>query len=223
MRSTRKRRSLVVLLAISVLACPVIFALRHAEAQAVASTSSTSVVSAPSVPVQRPWVVPDIDKLVDDDWSRTQYGRDLIAKTASLIGPEVPDPAHRFAGNNQNFQNCHLEAGTKKFGLPFVGVYADFPNYRARSGTVGTIEDRIQGCMVRSMNSKPLPADSREMTAIVAYLKFLSSGHSVGAPDKLHRITGRALALAPDVRRLTKTAKPPPMAGRKQEVLQLRE
>jgi thiosulfate dehydrogenase len=106
----------------------------------------------------------------------------LVAKTASLIGPEVSDPAHRFAGNNLNCQSCHLEAGSKEFGLPFVGVYADFPNYRARSGAVGTVEDRIQGCMVRSMNGKPLPADSREMTAIVAYLKFLSSGRPVGAP-----------------------------------------
>ena len=138
---------------------------------------------APAVPVERSWVVPDIDKLADDDWGRTvRYGRDLVAKTVSLIGPEVPNPAHRFAGNNLNCQSCHLEAGTKEFGLPFVGVAADFPNYRARSGAVGTIEDRIQGCMVRSMNGKPLPADSWEMTAIVAYLKFLSSGRPVGAP-----------------------------------------
>jgi thiosulfate dehydrogenase len=107
-----------------------------------------------------------------------------MAKTASLIGPEVADPAHRFAGNNLNCQSCHIDAGTREFGLPYVGVFADFPNYRARSGAVGTIEDRIQGCMTRSMNGKQLPADSREMTAMVAYLKFLSSGRPVGAPTK---------------------------------------
>lgn len=129
------------------------------------------------------WSVPDADKLQNDDWGRTvRYGRDLVARTSSLIGPEVADPAHRFAGNNLNCQNCHKDAGTKEFGLPFQGVYADFPNYRARSGTVGTIEDRIQGCMVRSMNGKPLLPDGPEMTAIVAYLKFLSIGRPVGAP-----------------------------------------
>jgi len=180
---TRINRLLIALLAVPVLAGPVVVALRHAHAQAPAPGSSTSGVSAPAAAVATPWVVPDIDKLADDDWGRTvRYGRDLIAKTASLIGPEVSDPAHRFAGNNLNCQNCHLDAGRKEFGLPFVGVYADFPNYRARSGEVGTIEDRIQGCMVRSMNGKPLPADSREMTAMVAYLKFLSSCHPVGAP-----------------------------------------
>jgi thiosulfate dehydrogenase len=129
-----------------------------------------------------PWEVPDVDTLPDSDWGRTvRHGRDLIAKTASLIGPENPDPARRFAGNNLNCQNCHLEAGTKKFGLPFIGVYADFPNYRTRSGAVGTIEDRVQGCMTRSMNGKKLPDGGPEMTAIVAYLKFLSTGRPVGS------------------------------------------
>jgi thiosulfate dehydrogenase len=129
------------------------------------------------------WRVPDADALPNDDWGRTvRYGRDLITRTASLIGPEVSDPHHRFSGNNLNCQNCHLQAGTKEYGLPFVGVYADFPNYRARSGSVGTIEDRIEGCMTRSMNGKPIPPNSPEMTAIISYLKFLSTGRPVGEP-----------------------------------------
>jgi thiosulfate dehydrogenase len=137
-----------------------------------------------SAPTQETvWAVPDVDQLPNDDMGRTvRYGRDLVVKTASLIGPEISDPTHRFAGNNLNCQSCHIEGGTKKFGLPFIGVYADFPNYGARSGSVGTIEDRIQGCMVRSMNGKPLPPDGPEMTAMVAYLKFLSINHVVGAP-----------------------------------------
>src|SRR5262249_33937786 len=110
-----------------------------ARGQGVAQSSAAS-------PHDTTWNAPDIDKLPDDDWGRTvRLGRDLVARTASLIGPEVSDPAHRFAGNNLNCQSCHVQAGTKEFGLPFQGVYADFPNYRARSGAVGTIEDRIQG------------------------------------------------------------------------------
>jgi thiosulfate dehydrogenase len=147
------------------------------------AADAASPDAAASDKAQIPWIVPDIDKLPDDDWGRTvRYGRDLVNKTASLIGPEVADPGQRFAGNNLTCQNCHLEAGTKEFGLPFQGVYADFPNYRARSGAVGTIEDRIQGCMVRSMNGKELPPDGAELTAMVAYMKFLSLGHPVGAP-----------------------------------------
>jgi hypothetical protein len=79
MRMTRINRLLIALLAVLVLACPVLFALRHAHAQGPAPGSSTSATSA--VPVETSWVVPDIDKLADD---------------------EVSDPAHRFAGNNLN-------------------------------------------------------------------------------------------------------------------------
>ncbi len=140
-------------------------------------------VTTASAPAQTPWVIPDADKLPDDPWGRTvRYGRDLVAKTYALIGPEADDTAHRFAGNNLACASCHLEAGTKQYGLPFQGVYADFPNYRARSGAVGTIEDRVQGCMTRSMNGKPLPPAGPEMTALVAYMKFLSGGRAVGAP-----------------------------------------
>jgi thiosulfate dehydrogenase len=131
------------------------------------------------------WSVPDIDALPDDPWGRTvRHGRDLIAQTAAAIGPEVADPARRLSGNNLNCQSCHLQAGTQQFGLPLVGVFADFPQYRGRSGRVNTLEDRVNGCMTRSMNGKALPEGGEDMVAIVAYLKFLSSGRPVGAPTE---------------------------------------
>lgn len=129
------------------------------------------------------WIVPDIATLADDPWGRTvRRGRDLMVHTAELIGPEARDPGQRWSGNNLNCQSCHLEAGTKQFGLPLVGVFADFPQYRGRSGGVNTIEDRINGCMTRSMNGKALAAGSDDLVAMVAYLKFLSSGRPVGEP-----------------------------------------
>jgi thiosulfate dehydrogenase len=194
-------------LAIPVLA--VAFAtLRYAHAD---SAAQVPIAQSRATPAETSLDVPDIDKLPDDDWGRTvRYGRDLVANTASLIGPEAPDPGHRFAGNNLNCQSCHLAAGTKEFGLSFIGTYADFPNYRARSGKVGTIEDRIQGCMARSMNGKALPADGPEMTAFVAYLKFLSSGRPVGAPT-----AGRGLGQMPE---LTRAADP----ARGREVYEVR-
>lgn len=156
-----------------------------------------SAAPAPAKDHQTPWVVPDIDKLPDNDWGRTvRYGRDLIAKTSSLIGPEVKDPAHRFAGNNLNCQSCHINAGTKQFGLALVGVYADFPNYRKRSGSVGSMEDRIQGCMQRSMNGKALPEDGPEMIAMLSYLRFLSDGIPVGA-----KTFGRGTGAMPELNR----------------------
>ena len=154
-------------------------------------TSSAFPTSADS----RSWSAPDANLLPDDARGRqVRYGRDLIAETASLIGPEVPDPSRRFAGNNLNCQNCHLEAGGKQFGIPFQGVTADFPTYGARSGQVGTIQDRVQGCMTRSMNGRPLPPDGPEMKAIVAYLEFMSIGRPNGAP-----ISGRGAGRMPEL------------------------
>ena len=127
------------------------------------------------------WTVPDVDRLPDDAWGRlVREGRDLTVATYAHLGPEAADPSRHFSGNNMACQNCHLEAGTKKFGLPFVGVFADFPQYRAREGEVGTLEDRINGCMTRSMSGQPLPVDSHEMKAFVAYIKFLSDGRPIG-------------------------------------------
>jgi len=129
-----------------------------------------------------PWSVPDIARLPDNDQGRqVRHGQDLVLSTAALIGPHVADTALRYAGNNLNCQSCHIDGGTKKFGLPLVGAFAKYPSYRPRSGKIGTIEDRVNGCMTRSLNGKPLPEGSPEMAAIVAYLKFLSTGHPAGS------------------------------------------
>jgi thiosulfate dehydrogenase len=146
-----------------------------ATMRAMADNSGRAPAALSSQPVD--WSIPDIDKLPNDGWGRAvRHGRELITKTYALIGPEVAEVAHRYSGNNLACESCHLEAATRQFGLPFQGVYANFPNYSARSGAVGTIENRINGCMRRSMSGRPLPLDSPEMTAIVAYLEFLSTG-----------------------------------------------
>ncbi|MFG1393388.1 c-type cytochrome [Xanthobacter agilis] len=129
------------------------------------------------------WTVPDVDGLPDNAFGRmVRRGRELTQRTFAHLGPEVEDPAMRFAGNNLACQSCHLDAGTKEFGLPFVGVFGDFPQYRGREGRVATIEDRVNGCMTRSMDGKPLPWDSEPMVAFVTYIKFLSSNRPVGKP-----------------------------------------
>ncbi len=79
-------------------------------------------------------------------------------------------------GNRLACTNCHREAGTRPESGPWVGVTATFPQYRARAGRVITIEDRVNGCLRRSMNGKPLDPDSRDMIDMVAYLAFLSTG-----------------------------------------------
>jgi thiosulfate dehydrogenase len=123
------------------------------------------------------WTVPNVGALPDDSDGRlVRRGRDLITATYAYIGPEVGDRSRRYAGNNLACGNCHLEAGTKRFGLPVFGLYDAFPRYSARAGEVITIEERVNSCMTRSMNGRSIPNDAPEMAAFVAYIKFLSSG-----------------------------------------------
>ena len=123
------------------------------------------------------WTVPEVGALPDNEQGRlVRRGRDLITATYAHIGPEVPALADRYAGNNLACGNCHLEAGTKKFGLALFGLYGEYPRYNARSGEEISIEGRVNGCMLRSMNGHTLPLDAPQMQAIVAYIKFLSTG-----------------------------------------------
>jgi thiosulfate dehydrogenase len=121
-----------------------------------------------------------------------RYGRDLIVHTAATIGPDASDPAKRFAGNGLECQSCHLEAGTKKFGLPLMGVWGLFPQFIGREDEVRTLEDRINGCMERSMNGRALPVDGLEMKAMLTYIRFISGGASTG-----HSVEGRSVPPLP--------------------------
>lgn len=110
-----------------------------------------------------------------------KYGKELVVHTYKYVGPEVEDEKMRYAGNNLSCQSCHLEAATKPYAAPFVGIYGQFPQYRPRENVIGTLADRINGCMQRSMNGKALPTSSKEMKAFEAYMYWLSQGVPLGA------------------------------------------
>ncbi|MBK5960112.1 cystathionine gamma-synthase [Rhodoplanes elegans] len=159
--------------------------------------AQSAAPSAPPAGPDRILTAPEIGALPDDPPARlVRRGRDLFTATYAHIGPEVADPAKRFAGNNLACSNCHLHAGTKKFGLPIYGLFEKFPQYSARAGAEVTIEDRIESCMTRSMNGRSLPKDSPEMAAFVAYVKFLSEGYRPGQP-----VTGLGAGAMPELDR----------------------
>jgi thiosulfate dehydrogenase len=133
---------------------------------------------APAAPI---WTVPEVGALPDDEHGRlVRHGRDLITATYAYIGPEVVAAVNRYAGNNLACGNCHLEAGTKKLGIPLFGLYGVYPRYSARSGEEITIEGRVDSCMARSMNGRAMPLQAPQMQAVVAYIKFLSTGVPAG-------------------------------------------
>lgn len=130
----------------------------------------------------RTWELPDMAALADDEYGRAvRYGHRLATETHALIGPEVADESMRYAGNNLACTSCHQEEATKPYAMPWTGVTAVFPQYRARENDLQSVEDRINGCMERSMAGRTLPLDSAEMRGFAAYISFLSTGIPVGA------------------------------------------
>jgi thiosulfate dehydrogenase len=128
------------------------------------------------------WAPPDINTVGDDPFGKLiKYGHELFTDTANKIGPSVSDASKRLAGNNLSCGNCHLQAGTQPYAMPMIGVWGQFPRYRAREGAVVTLEERINGCMQRSMHGRALSLDSREMKAFSAYMRWLSEGVPDGA------------------------------------------
>jgi thiosulfate dehydrogenase len=128
------------------------------------------------------WKPPDIATVGDDPFGKlVKYGHALFTDTANQIGPAVADASKRFSGNNLACQSCHLQAGTQPYAMPMVGVWGQFPQYRGREGAVDTLEERVNGCMERSMNGRVLPLESREMKAFSSYMRWLSTGIPDGA------------------------------------------
>jgi thiosulfate dehydrogenase len=105
-----------------------------------------------------------------------KQGYFLITETSKNMGPMVSDSTKQFTGNNLACTNCHLKAGTQAGSASWVGVTDRFPQFGGRSNTIGTIEDRINGCIERSMNGTKLPLESKEIKAIVAFMEWLGEG-----------------------------------------------
>lgn len=105
------------------------------------------------------------DMLATSNADQLVRGMRLHLETKALLPNNV--------GNSLNCTSCHLNSGTVADGSPFVGVSAFFPSYAPRAGKVITLEERINGCFKRSMNGKPIPVDSADMKAMVAYFDWM--------------------------------------------------
>lgn len=163
--------------------------LGHAQTPAPAVPAVAAPAAAPQAFQIRPIEAYDVSKLPDDHYGRmVKYGKELTDRTYAYIGPEVKNSKMRFAGNNLACASCHQASATKKFAMPWVGVHSTFPQYRAREDELSTVEERINGCMERSMAGKKIPIDSREMKAFLAYIHFLSKDVPTGG-----RVEGQGL------------------------------
>ena len=64
-----------------------------------------------------------------------------------------------------------------------------------------TLEDRINGCFMRSMNGKPLAKDSAEMQAMIAYMKWLAQDVPHGAKVQIENAWPIDMKLTPNPER----------------------
>jgi thiosulfate dehydrogenase len=95
------------------------------------------------------WRIPDVDDLPMNTFGRViRTGRDLIVHAGAMIGPDAADPAKRYSGNGLECQSCHLDAGTKKFGLATrgrLGCISQVHQSRERGADVGRADRWLRG------------------------------------------------------------------------------
>jgi thiosulfate dehydrogenase len=166
-------------LVVSILAVPALAACTLDTSRRVDSTNAGATRQAGAAAWDGDaWSPPSIAEAPNDSLGASiRRGLALVTNTR--------DSLSRFVGSNLNCTSCHLDQGRRESSAAFNGVYARYPRFIDRTGAVVPIEDRVNYCMTRSLAGTTLPANSREMQDIVAYLAFLSRGVPIGAQPKV--------------------------------------
>lgn len=124
------------------------------------------------------WQAPDSTLIPDTPaGDLIRYGRELVAHTSVYLGP---NGSVARKSNGMNCQNCHLKAGKKNWGNNYSAVASTYPKLRARSGTIESVEKRVNDCFQRSLNGEALDESSHEMKALVAYISWVGSEVQTG-------------------------------------------
>ncbi len=122
---------------------------------------------------------PDTSTIPHDEYGdMVRYGRELIVNTAYYLGPD--GTVGHYLNNKMNCGNCHLDAGTRPYGLNYFSSHARYPQYRGRENRILTLAERINNCIERPHHGRPMPLDSKEMVAMVSYMRWLSQGVPTG-------------------------------------------
>lgn len=138
-------------------------------------------------------VPPDHDILTQPNADEILYGKRLLNETARLLPNNV--------GAGMNCNSCHLAQGKVDHGANYFNTINGYPKVMPRAGVMVDMAGRVNGCFMRSMNGKPLPVDSPEMKAMIAYFAWLGEdvqkGQFVAAPSE-----GKIdMTLVPDITR----------------------
>lgn len=120
----------------------------------------------------------------EDDIPKSAYGdavrrgRDIFTRTGEHVKDHV--------GNVLACANCHLDAGRRENSAPMWAAYGAYPAFRAKTGAISTLEDRIQGCFMFSMNAQASPsgkapdAGSDVYRDLITYMAWMANGAPAG-------------------------------------------
>ncbi|MGD8547139.1 MAG: c-type cytochrome [Thiohalophilus sp.] len=132
----------------------------------------------PDNPDEAPKFTPPPESAIPDNelGKMIRRGKDLFINTQQLRG--------KYVGNDLNCANCHLAGGRLADSAPLWAAYTMYPAYRGKNHHVNTMQERIQGCFRYSMNGKPPPVGSEELTALLTYHYWLAKGAPTGVALK---------------------------------------
>ncbi|TZF89689.1 c-type cytochrome [Cognatilysobacter lacus] len=147
----------------------------HPGATKAVSTVATPAVAATGVGASATVFVPPGEANIPADafGDLVRRGRDLFVDTGRI--------APQYVGNGLTCSNCHLDAGRLANSAPLWGAWVRYPAYRAKTHSVSSYAERLQGCFVYSMNGKAPPLGSPELASLEAYSYWMAKGAPTGA------------------------------------------
>lgn len=98
--------------------------------------------------------------------------------------------ASQFVGNSLACRNCHLDDGRRANSSPMWAAWVSYPQFRKKTGSINTMEDRIKQCFRFSMNAPnsqsggPPPEGSEIYADLEIYFHWLAKGAPTGTRMK---------------------------------------
>lgn len=111
-------------------------------------------------------------------------------KRGMAIFADARSNAGQFVGNAMACKNCHLGNGRQANSSPMWAAWVAYPQFRKKTGTINTMEDRIRQCFRYSMNAPnspsggPPPDGSSVYADLESYFHWLAKGAPTGTKLK---------------------------------------
>lgn len=139
----------------------------------------TPVTDKPETLASGPFQPPEESAIPDGpDGDAIRRGQEIFGNTRLH--------AARYVGSDLSCSSCHLEKGRKANSSPMWSAWVSYPKYRSKDNAISTMEDRIRGCFIYSMNAQYSPEGAPPAPGsdiyrdLQAYFYWLAKGIPTG-------------------------------------------